>query len=179
MLIKSLTIYCSSSDKLAHEYYRLASDIGIILAKKSIKMIYGGSKAGMMGKISDSSYSNGGKVIGIIPENLLIKEKVNYQTTETIITKNMSERKNKLFEMGDAFLILPGGSGTIEEATEVISWKIMGIHNKDIIIFNFNHFWDPLIQMYENAKKNNFGNKNIQNICKHIVSIEEFKKIFP
>ena len=65
----------------------------------------------------------------------------------------MSIRKNKLFDMGDAYLILPGGSGTIEEATEVISWKILGIHNKQIIIFNFNNFWNPLLKMYEKRLK--------------------------
>jgi hypothetical protein len=80
--------------------------------------------------------------------------------------------------MGDAYLILPGGSGTIEEATEVISWKILGIHNKQIIVFNFNNFWDPLIKMYEKAKIKKFGNKNLQNICIHIKTIEEFIKYF-
>ncbi len=91
----------------------------------------------------------------------------------------MSIRKEKLFNMGDAYLILPGGSGTIEEATEIISWKILGIHNKDIIIFNFKNFWNPLIEMYEKAKINNFGNKNLQNICIHVKTIEEFIEYFP
>ena len=86
----------------------------------------------------------------------------------------MSERKIKLFEMADAFLILPGGSGTIEEATEIISWKILGIHNKKIIIFNFNNFWDPLIEMYSQSKIKKFGNTNLQNICIHVKTIKEF-----
>ena len=80
---------------------------------------------------------NGGEVIGIIPKFLMKKEKINYQITETIIVKNMSERKKKLFNLGDAFLILPGGSGTIEEATEIISWKILGIHKKRYNNFNY------------------------------------------
>ena len=91
----------------------------------------------------------------------------------------MTDRKKKLYELGDAFLILPGGSGTIEEATEIISWKILGLHNKKIIIFNYKRYWDPLINMYENAKVKKFGNKNLQNICIHVKNMKEFIKIFP
>jgi uncharacterized protein (TIGR00730 family) len=174
MSIKSLTIYCSSSENLSNNYYDLAKDIGNYLAKNSIKVIYGGGKTGIMGKIAKSAIVSGGEVVGIIPEFLATKEKINYETTETIIVNNMSERKIKLFEMADAFLILPGGSGTIEEATEIISWKILGIHNKKIIIFNFNNFWDPLIEMYSQSKIKKFGNTNLQNICIHVKTIKEF-----
>ena len=179
MIIKSLTIYCSSSNKLTKEYYKLGEKIGKYLAKNSIKMVYGGGKSGIMGSVSSACHLNGGKILGIIPKNLIIKEIINYQSKQIIIVKDMSERKKKLLKMGDAILILPGGSGTIEEATEVISWKILGIHNKDIILFNHKNYWDPLINMYKNAKTKNFGNKNLQNICKHVNTFEELIKIFP
>ena len=94
----------------------------------------------------------------------------------------MSERKEKLFQLGDSFLILPGGSGTIEEATEIISWKFLGIHKKNIIIFNFDNYWLPLMDMYKKAEENNFGNKflntNLQSICDNINSFEEFVSLF-
>ena len=83
-----------------------------------------------------------------------------------------------LFEKGDAFLILPGGSGTIEEATEVISWKILGIHKKPIIIFNFENYWNSMIEMYNNAKKNKFGDKNLQSVCITVKTFEEFSLLF-
>ena len=178
MSIKSLTIYCSSSNNLKQEYYDLAETIGTFLAKKSIRIIYGGGNIGLMGKISKSSTEMGGKVVGIIPKFLITKEKINLRTSDTIVVENMSVRKKKLFTMGDAYLILPGGSGTIEEATEIISWKILGLHNKDIIIFNFNNFWNPLIKMYDNAKIKNFGNKNLQNICIQVKTVHEFIKYF-
>ena len=178
MSIKSLTIYWSSSKNLTKDFYDLAEKIGEYLAKNSIKIIYGGGEVGLMGAISKSSTMLDGEVIGIIPKNLATKEKINYNITETIIVENMSIRKQKLFNMGDAFLILPGGSGTIEEATEIISWKILGLHNKDIIILNYNNFWDPLIKMYDDAKNKKFGDKNLQSICIHIRSLEEFKKYF-
>ena len=130
MVIKSLTIYCSSSNFLSEDYYIMAEELGKFLYNKSITIIYGGGKVGLMGKISSSSYNLGGKVIGIIPKFLNSKEKINTNSTEIKIVKDMPERKKKLFEMGDAFLILPGGSGTIEEATEIISWKFLGLHKK-------------------------------------------------
>jgi len=176
MTIKSLTIYCSSSNNLKQEYYSLAEKIGEYLAHKSIKIIYGGGKSGLMGKVSKSAFFNGGKVIGIIPEFLATKEKISFNTTKTIIVKNMLERKKKLFDMGDAFLILPGGSGTIEEITEVVSWKFLGIHNKDIIFFNYKKFWDLLFKIYEEFVNKKFGEKNLHYICKDIKEMKELEK---
>ena len=178
MSIKSLTIYCSSSNNLSINYYDLAEKLGKFLSDKHIQIIYGGGSVGLMGRVSSSAYNNGGLVKGIIPKFLVSKEKICNKTYETIIVKDIIERKKKLFEMGDAFLILPGGSGTIEEATEIISWKFLGLHNKEIIIFNFNNFWNPLIKMYEQVKNKKFGNTNIQSIIKHIKTLQEFKKLF-
>ena len=179
MAIKSLTIFCSSSNSLSEDYYIMAEDLGKFLCSKSITIIYGGGKVGLMGKVSFSSHNMGGKVIGIIPKFLNSKEKINSQTTKTIIVEDMHERKKKLFEMGDAFLILPGGSGTIEEASEIISWKFLGLHNKKIIIFNYKKYWDPLINMYDHAEKNKFGIKSLHNLCDLVNDMQDFKKIFP
>ena len=178
MDIKSLTIFCSSSNLLDQKYYNLAQQIGKFLSNEKISIIYGGGKVGMMGKLSYSAMNSGGVVIGIIPKFLSSIEIIDLNITKTIIVKNMSERKKKLFEMGDAFLILPGGSGTIEEATEIISWLNLGLHNKPIIIFNFENYWDSMIQMYDNAVKNKFGDKNLQSMCKIIKTFDEFSNLF-
>ena len=178
MDIKSLTIYCSSSDKLDQTFYDLAEKIGFFLGKNQITIIYGGGNVGLMGKLSNSALKNGSNVIGVIPEFLIKEENLNTNISKTIIVKTMSERKKILFEKGDAFLILPGGSGTIEEATEVISWKILGIHNKPIIIFNFENYWNSMIEMYDYAKNNKFGYKNLQSVYKIVKSFEEFSLLF-
>ena len=178
MNIKSLTIYCSSSNNLDSEFYELAEKIGNFLALKSIKIFYGGGSVGLMGKVSKSAFIAGGKVIGIIPSFLSQKEIISEETTETIVVEDMTERKNKLFNLGDAFLILPGGSGTIEEATEIISWKFLGLHNKDIIIFNYKGYWDEFFNLYAKAKNFKFGKKNLQNICKQVKTIQEFNCLF-
>ena len=178
MKIKSLTIYCSSSNNLDQKFLNLAEEIGIFLGQKKISIIYGGGNTGLMGKVSNVALKQGAKVIGIIPDFLKKGENINYNISQTIIVQTMSERKKILFEKGDAFLILPGGSGTIEEATEVISWKILGLHNKPIIIFNFQNYWQSLFDIYENAKKLNFGNRNLQSISINVKTLSEFKSFF-
>jgi len=178
MKIKSLTIYCSSSNNLEQEYYNLAKEVGFFLGEKKITIIYGGGNVGLMGQVSNIAKKNGSQVIGIIPEFLKKNENINHNTSKTIVVQNMSERKKLLFEKGEAFLILPGGSGTLEEATEIISWKILGLHNKPIIIFNYNNFWESLYEIYANMKKYNFGEKNLQSISINIKTILEFKNLF-
>ena len=178
MKIKSLTIYCSSSKNLDKEFYDLAKEIGVFLGNNQITLIYGGGNNGLMGILSNTALKNGAKVNGIIPEFLKKGENINLNVSKTIVVKTMSERKKILFEKGDAFLILPGGSGTIEEATEVISWKILGLHDKPIIIFNYKNYWQSLYDIYDNAKKLNFGNKNLQSISINVNTFAEFKSLF-
>ena len=89
----------------------------------------------------------------------------------------MNERKKLLYELGDAFLALPGGTGTIEEISEIISWKVLGLHNKPIIFFNINKFWDPLLKQFDNINKKNFGNINLQTIFQTVNNLHQFKKI--
>ena len=177
MHIKSLTIYCSSSNNLKKKYYDLSNKIGEFLGKKKIKIIYGGGSVGMMGEVSKSSMKAGGEVIGIIPKFLDKKEIINKNITKLITVNDMSKRKELLFKKGDAFLVLPGGSGTIEEAAEVISWSYLQIHKKPIIIFNFDKYWDSMIQMYENTKSNKFGDKNLLSICKIVETFQEFSNL--
>ena len=178
MDIKSLTIYCSSSEKLDQKFYDLSVKIGNFLGQNQINIIYGGGNIGLMGKLSNAALKKGANVLGVIPEFLKKGENLNLNISQTIIVKTMAERKKILFEKGDAFLILPGGSGTIEEATEVISWKILGIHNKPIIIFNFENYWNSMIEMYDYAKNNKFGYKNLQSVCKIVKTFEEFSLLF-
>ena len=144
MDIKSLTIYCSSSNLLEKKYYKLSREIAVFLSNKKITIVYGGGKVGMMGEISRTAINSGGKVIGVIPKFLNSKEIIDYDISKTIIVKNMSERKQKMFQLGDAFLILPGGTGTLEEVIEVLSWKILKLHNKPIIFLNFENYWSPI-----------------------------------
>jgi len=177
MKIKSLTIYCSASQKLDKKFYKMAKETAEIISNHQIKVIYGGGNVGLMGEIARTLIKLKRDVIGIIPKFLIKKEKLNLKLTHLKVVTNMSERKKYLFKLGDAFLILPGGTGTLEEVVEVLSWKILKLHNKPIIFFNFNNYWSPLIKQFENIIENKFGNKNLQNQFLVIKNSKQLNKI--
>jgi len=177
MKIKSLTIYCSSSQKLNKKFYKMARETAEIISNYKIKVIYGGGNIGLMGEIARTLISLNNEVIGIIPKFLIKKEKLNLKLTSLKIVSNMSKRKEKLFKLGDAFLILPGGTGTLEEVVEVLSWKILKLHNKPIIFLNFDKYWSPLIKQFEKIIENKFGNKNLQNQFQVIKNPKQLNKI--
>ena len=177
MKIKSLTIYCSSSQKIDKKFYKMAKEIAEIISKYKIKVIYGGGNLGLMGEISRTLIKLKTEVIGIMPKFLIKNEEANIKITHIKIVPNMTKRKENLFKLGDAFLILPGGTGTLEEVIEVLSWKNLKLHNKPIIFFNFDNYWSPLIKQFDKITKNKFGNKNLQNKFQVIRSTKDFNKI--
>ncbi|MDC3131907.1 TIGR00730 family Rossman fold protein [Pelagibacteraceae bacterium] len=177
MIIKSITVYCSSSDKLKNTYYQDAEEISKLIASLKINIVYGGAKVGIMGVVAKTAKENKNKVTGVITNFLSEKEIIFKNIDELKIVDSMSERKKLLFELGDAYLALPGGTGTLEEIIEVVSWKVMGIHNKPIIFFNKNNFWDNLFKQFKFFEDEKFSNKNLQNTFHIIDTVKELKNI--
>ena len=177
MKIKSLTIYCSASNKLDKKFFKMAKEIAEIISSYHIKVIYGGGNVGLMGAVAKTLIDLKREVIGIIPKFLIKKEKVSLNITKLKIVSSMGKRKEYLFKLGDAFLILPGGTGTLEEVIEVLSWKILKLHNKPIIFLNFDNYWSPLIKQFEKIIENKFGNKNLQNQFQVIKNPKQLNKI--
>ena len=131
-------------------------NVADILFEKNIDLIYGGAKIGIMGIVSNRMMEKGGKVTGIIPKILVKKEIINNNITKLIVVNSMHERKKMMYDLADAFIILPGGIGTLEELSEIITWKVLGIENKIIIIFNLNGFYNSLIKQFKIMEDNNF-----------------------
>ncbi len=177
MTVKSITVYCSSSDLLDNEYYEDAKKIGKLISSLEFNIVYGGAKVGTMGEIAKTAKKYGNKVIGVIPMFLSKKEIIYEDIDDLKVVNDMSERKKILFELGDAYLALPGGTGTLEEIVEVLSWKVMGIHNKPIIFFNKNNFWDNLFQQFKFFEDEHFTNKNLQNSFHIIDTVDQLKNI--
>ena len=177
MKIKSLTIYCSASQKIDKKYFKIAKETAEIISNYKIRVIYGGGNVGLMGEIADTLVNLNKDIVGIIPKFLINKEKLNLKLKNLRVVDNMTKRKELLFKLGDAFLILPGGTGTLEEVTEVLSWKILKLHNKPIIFLNLENYWSPLIKQFEKMIKNKFGNKNLQNQYQVIKKPKELEKI--
>ena len=148
-----------------------------VIAKFDYSIVYGGGQVGIMGVVAKTSLDLGLHVTGIVPQFLATKENMFKEINNLKIVKDMSERKKILFELGDAFIAFPGGTGTMEEIIEIISWKVLGLHQKPILFFNFRNFWNPLLEQFKNIDKNKFGNLNLQSIFETIDTPQQFEKI--
>ena len=128
------------------------------MAARDITLVYGGSAVGLMGAVAGAVMKNGGRVIGVIPE--LIKDKVDLlDISETFVTSGMHERKQKMYELSDGFVALPGGIGTIEELTEIFTWQQLGYHNKPVAIYNVDSFFSLFTDFLDSAVENGFIKK--------------------
>jgi len=154
--ITAITVFCGSSEGNDTTILDQATLLGNTLADKNITLVYGAAKIGVMGKVAEATLIQGGKVIGVIPEFLKLKEVVHLGLTELITTSNMHDRKLKMHQMSDAFIALPGGFGTLEELFEIITWAQLGLHQKPIGLLNVNGFYDDLLELLENMVRKGF-----------------------
>ncbi|BDB00774.1 TIGR00730 family Rossman fold protein [Clostridium botulinum] len=158
--MKRICVYSGSNLGLRSEYKESAKVLGKILAENKIELVYGGSRIGLMGEISNEVLRNNGKVIGVMPKGLFSGEMVHENLTKLIEVENMHERKQTMAELSDGFIALPGGLGTFEELFEVLSWAQLGIHKKPIGILNISNFFDPLLHMIKNTCTEGFMNES-------------------
>lgn len=144
-----ITVYCGANPGLDSKYGDLAKETGEWIVDHGHSLVYGAGDVGLMGIVSHTVIDYGGEVIGIIPHFLAEMEKVNPDLTECIFVDDMSQRKRKMFDLGQAFIALPGGPGTLEEITEVISWSSIGQNDSPCILFNKDGYFEPLRAMYD------------------------------
>ena len=147
--MKSIVVFCGSSEGANAVYASNGYQLGETFAKKNIQLVYGGAKIGIMGKVAEATLNNGGKVIGVIPDFLKIKEVFHTGLTQLIVTQNMHERKLKMHDLSDGIIMLPGGFDTLEEFFEMLTWSQLGLHQYPIGILNTNGFYDHLINMMQ------------------------------
>ena len=144
----NICVFCASSLGGDPAYSRLATEVGEIIAKSGMGLVYGGASIGLMGKVADAALDNGGQVTGVIPDGLRSRELNHKGLTELLITEDMHERKRIMYERSDGFLALPGGMGTLEEIFESATWTKLGFHkgrkNKPVILVGSSSFWSPL-----------------------------------
>ncbi len=174
--MKSITVYCSSSNKVDDIYKEEAKKVGNLLAKKGIRLVYGGGNMGLMGVLSNSAINSGGEVYGVITNHLIEIEKRNDSLNNIKIVETMHERKIEMYNNADAFLIFPGGIGTLEEFFEIYSWKQLRLHKKPIFIYNFNDFWSDLFTLLENIIKKDFAGENMKEAYKVINNYSDLTK---
>ena len=143
--MKCIAVFCGSSEGNDKVILEQSKQLGKTFVDKNITLVYGGSKIGIMGAVAKEVIDGGGKTIGVIPKFLQTKEIVNKQLTELIVTENMHDRKVIMYDKSDAFVIIPGGFGTMDEFFEITTWGQLGLHTKPIGILNSNGYYDALI----------------------------------
>ncbi|WP_299220678.1 TIGR00730 family Rossman fold protein [uncultured Aquimarina sp.] len=154
--LTSICVFCGSSEGNDIQVIDEALLLGEKMAHQDITLVYGAAKIGVMGKVAEGALTHKGKVIGVIPDFLKLKEVVHLGLTELVTTDNMHERKMKMQELSDGFITLPGGFGTLEELFEIITWSQLGLHQKPIGLLNINGFYDHLLQLLETMVRNGF-----------------------
>jgi len=160
----NICVYCSASNKIAPNYFDLATDLGTAIAQRGDTLVYGGSSAGLMGKLAQTAQQHGGRVIGIIPQSLVDLEMAYHNADELLITPNMRERKANMEARADAFLALPGGVGTMEEIFEIMAARSLKLLHKPLVMLNFEHFYDPLLHLLEHMQSANFMRVEIESM---------------
>jgi uncharacterized protein (TIGR00730 family) len=152
----TICVFASSSSRIDNEYAIAASNLGLLLAKANMDVVYGGGGIGLMGKLADAVLENGGRITGVIPSFMKDEGWDHSDVKEMILTPDMGERKKKMFALADAVIALPGGVGTLEELTEAITLKQLGLFKGPIIILNTLNFYKSLIDFLEHMVSGNF-----------------------
>lgn len=154
--MKSICIFCGSATGNDPEFHRIAEETGKYFADNNIRLIYGGGNVGLMGVVSNTVMKSGGETTGVIPQFMMNKEIANFNITELIEVRSMHERKAKMADLADGFVVLPGGIGTMDEFFEIWTWKQLKLHSKPIGILNFNGYYDPLLNFIKDMISQGF-----------------------
>ncbi|NLO69824.1 MAG: TIGR00730 family Rossman fold protein [Porphyromonadaceae bacterium] len=152
----NICVFCSSSNRVADEFKQLGNEIGRKIAKLGHTLVYGGATGGLMDSIAEGATEQKGKIIGVIPEIIIKSNRANNLSTEVIITADMQERKKRMKEIADVFLVLPGGYGTLDEMFDVIASGSVGEHKKPLFVLNYNGFFNKLIDFSVQLKRDAF-----------------------
>lgn len=153
---KSICIYCGSKAGTDPAHAESARQMGAVLAQRNIRMVYGGGSIGLMGIAARAAMAAGGHVAGVITRHLDEQEVGLHGISMRHVEATMHARKMRMFEMSDGFIALPGGSGTLDEIAEILSWRQIGLHNKPCALLNINGYWDPLVQMLHRMHQQGF-----------------------
>lgn len=173
MTIESVCVFCGASPGVDQIYLDEAKRVGEELAKRKLKLIYGGGDSGLMGAAANAAMNNEGYVIGVYPTVLQGMEPEHEGLSEHYVVGTMHARKQMMFDKSDSFLILPGGFGTMDETFEVITWRQLHMHKKPIILYNFNGYWDKWIEMTEHFLSNKFAGEKTRSMYEVVDNLEE------
>ena len=162
--INSVCVFCGSRAGVDPAFAEAAEELGRMFAEREVRLIYGGGSIGLMGVVMQAVLEHGGEVSGVIPEFLMRREVGNPDLTELIVVDSMHERKRRMFELADAFAVLPGGLGSLDEAIEIITWRQLGLHSKPIAVLSVEDYWASFEALMEQAIARGFADAGIRTL---------------
>ena len=162
--ISAICVFCGSRTGSDPAYESAARSLGRMMAERDVRLVYGGGHVGLMGVLADAVLDAGGQVTGVIPDFLKRREVGREDLTELVVTDSMHSRKQRMFELADAFVALPGGLGTLDETIEVATWKQLGLHAKPIVILDAAGYWGALSALLASVVKGGFAYGDIQTL---------------
>ncbi|MEV0350894.1 TIGR00730 family Rossman fold protein [Nonomuraea sp. NPDC050680] len=169
----NICVFCASSQKIDEKYLQLATEVGAELAQRGHTLVSGGATVSCMGAVTAATRASGGRTIGVIPQVLVDIEVADTNSDELIVTTGMRERKAAMDERSDAFLVLPGGIGTLEELFEIWTARVLGIHDRPLVILDPWGLYTPLRQLIENMYEAGFTRANIFDAISWTSTVEE------
>jgi len=172
-LPSSICVFCGARFGIASGSRELAANLGELLAREKMTLVYGGGGVGLMGVLANAALKAGGKVVGVIPRFLLKREAGHPALTQTVVVENMHERKLEMFERCDAIVVLPGGLGTLEEFFEVLSWRTLGLHTKPIVIVDLGGYWQPLAALLRSCVEGGFAERAHLDVVAFIETLDQ------
>lgn len=169
--LRSVCVYCGSSETTRPEYLDLASRLGAGIARRGLRLVYGGGSIGLMGRCAKAAHAAGGEVLGVMPRFLERREIVLTEVPHRMVD-TMHERKYIMFEESDAFVVLPGGIGTLEEAVETLSWRRLSLHHKPVVFLSEDDFWAPFFHLVQHTIDANLTPPQFNQALLHASSVE-------
>jgi uncharacterized protein (TIGR00730 family) len=169
--LRRLCVYCGSSGTVDRQYREAATELGARLAAAGIGLVFGGGRVGLMGLLADAALAGGGEVIGIIPSRLRDAELAHPGATELVVVESMHERKRLMAEKADAFAVLPGGIGTLDEMFEILSWKQLGLHGKPILLADIGGYWAPLRALLDDVVTKGFARPETRDLLRVVPTV--------
>jgi uncharacterized protein (TIGR00730 family) len=155
-MMKTICVYCGSSDKVDPDYLVAANGLGAAIAAHQMQVVYGAGRTGLMGAVADGALQAGGEVTGVIPGYFNTPQLAHHDLTHLEVVDTIHQRKARMAELADAFIAMPGGYGTFEELFEILTWAQIGLHQKPIGLLNVHKYFDPLLALVEQARKEGF-----------------------
>jgi uncharacterized protein (TIGR00730 family) len=169
----SLCVYCASGIGVDSRHAEAARELGRAMAARRIRLVYGGARIGLMGALADAVLAGGGDVVGIIPHHLDKVEVGHRGASELIVVDSMHLRKQRMFEMSDAFAVLPGGFGTLDETFEIITWRKLALHDKPVILVDIAGFWQPLLSLIDHIIGQGFAHNSDRELYRVVSTIPD------